>query len=240
MEAESAPQKLSPALLRRIPLFAGLDESRLASLAEIMWVKTFARRDVVVTKGSSGEALMILLFGRLQAMDITEEGREVGLNLIPPGAFFGELAVIDGLPRSAFVVALASSGVAFLPRAVALDLFYHEPTVAAGMYRHLARSIRQLSNMRLMLGKQNAFQRVFALLASLMREAPGGVHVIEGLPTHQEISIMINTSRETVSRALAELQQQGVLEKDVSRMIVREPAKLQRLAGLLAPAKAAP
>lgn len=233
MSAETHVERLTPAVLRRIPLFSGVGEARLEALASVMRVKTFARREVVVAKGSPGDALLVLLFGQLQVTDVTEEGREVGLNLIGPGAFFGELAVIDGLPRSAFVVALTQSEVAFLPKAVALELFYHEPSVAAGMYEHLAKSIRQLSTMRLMLGKQNAFQRVYALLASLTREAPGGVHMIEGLPTHQEISIMINTSRETVSRAVAELQQQGILEKDVSRMIVRDPDKLRRLAGLI-------
>lgn len=232
MGAESYGQRLTAGVLQRIPLFAALHEARLASLAETMWVKTFGRREVVVTKGSSGDALFVLLFGQLQVTDVTEDGREVGLNLIGPGAFFGELAVIDGLPRSAFIVALTQSEVAFLPKAVALDLFYHEPSVAAAMYQHLVKTIRQLSSMRLMLGKQNAFQRVYTLLVSMTREAPGGLHIIEGLPTHQEISIMINTSRETVSRALAELQQQGVLEKDVSRMIVRQPGRLQALAGL--------
>lgn len=222
---------LSQDVLKRIPLLSQASNATMEKLAEVMTVRAFSRRDIVVSKGSRGEAMLFLLFGQLQVVNVTADGREVGLNLLSPGSFFGELAVIDGLPRSASVIAISHSEVAFLPKEQALELFYQEPTVAAKMFAHLAHSIRQLSDIRTLLGVQNAYQRVYALLANLTRVSPGGLALIETLPTQQEIAIMINTSRETVSRALNELLTQGIVEKDLSRLIIRQPQRLAEMAG---------
>ena len=63
-----------------------------------------------------------------------------------------------------------------------------------------------------------------------MEQAPGGMWVINDLPTHQEIAIMVNTSRETVTRALSSLVAAGVVEKDMRRLLIRKPDALKRLA----------
>lgn len=224
---------LSLDVLKHIPLLLEVPPERLSKLAHCMTVRSFARRATVVGKSSRGDALMFLLFGQLQVVDLSPDGREIGLNLLGPGAFFGELAIIDGLPRSASVIALSHSEVAFLPREQALELFYEEPSVTRMMFAHLARAVRQLSESRALLGMHNAYQRVYGLLANMMRTAPGGLHEIEALPTQQEMAIMINTSRETVSRALNELLAKGIVEKDMGRLIVRKPAQLVEMAGVV-------
>jgi CRP-like cAMP-binding protein len=159
----------------------------------------------------------------LHAVDITEDGREIGLSFLVAGDYFGELSVIDGLPRSATVVACEPSIYALLPRVHALELMYNHPLIAERMFKRLTAGIRRLSDFRTILGMPNAFQRVYALLDHLARTSPGGLVVIEKLPTQQEISIMVNTSRETVSRAIQVLLQRGVVEKDLRRLIVRRP-----------------
>ena len=94
----------------------------------------------------------------------------------------------------------------------------------------MASGLRNASNYRAILGIPNAFQRVYALLVQFSVTAPGGLVVIENLPRQQEIAIMVNTSRETVSRALHELIQRGVVEKDLRRLIVRKPDVLGEVA----------
>jgi CRP-like cAMP-binding protein len=181
----------------------------------------------VLHKGGQGEHLLFLLSGRLQAVDVSEEGREIGLSIIMPGDYFGDLAIIDGQPRSASVIASEASLVAFLPRTQALDLIYNTPLVAERMLKRMASKIRDASNYRAILGIPNAFQRVFALLNQFARVAPGGLVVIDKMPSQQEIAIMVNTSRETVSRAIHSLIQKGVVEKDMRRLIVRLPDALR-------------
>ena len=226
-EASKTKQTLT-VHLRNIPLLAGVDEDTLKQVGAALQIRTVERGKHVLHKGRTGDHLMFLLAGRLQAVDLTEDGREVGLNFLFPGDYFGELSIIDNLPRSATVVACENSLVASLPREEALALFYHTPLVAERLIKRMASSIRHAANYRTILSIPSAFQRVFALLNQFAKLAPGGLVVIEKMPTQQEIAIMVNTSRETVSRAIQVLLQKGVVEKDLRRLIVRQPAELSK------------
>jgi CRP-like cAMP-binding protein len=225
-----AGSSTSVAELRKFPLFANLPEQELMVTSGLMRVRNFARRELVCRKEDAADGLYMLFSGLLQAVDIAEDGREIGLNLIKPGSFFGELSVIDGQPRSAHVIALQPSAVGIIPQAAAREVFYKLPATAEAMMKHLAALVRNLSAFRALLAIPNAQQRVYALLQQLSQQMPGGLVVIQNLPKQQEIAIMINTSRETVSRAIAHLVSIGVLEKDFRRLIVREPSRLRRLA----------
>lgn len=216
--------------LQKIPLLAGIDSQCLTQVASALQLRSVERGHQVLQKGSAGEYLLFVLSGRLQAVDLTEDGREIGLSFLTAGDYFGELSIIDGLPRSASVLACETSLLAFLPRAQALVLIYQNPLVAERLLKRMASTIRAAANYRTILGIPNAFQRVFALLNQFAKIAPGGLVVIEKMPTQQEIAIMVNTSRETVSRAIHILIQKGVVEKDMRRLIVRQPEALRKVA----------
>jgi CRP/FNR family cyclic AMP-dependent transcriptional regulator len=216
--------------LRQFPLFANLPEEELKVTKSLLRLKTFGRREIVCRKDEAADGLYLLFSGSLQAVDIAEDGREIGLNLIKPGAFFGELSVIDGLPRSANIVALQTSVVGIIPQAAARETFYKLPATAEAMMRHLTSLVRNLSAYRALLAIPNAQQRVYALLQQLGQQMPGGLVVIQNLPKQQEIAIMINTSRETVSRSITHLISLGVVEKDFRRLIVRDPLRLRQMA----------
>lgn len=225
--ADNKQQQVINIQLNKLPLLAGIDEVALKKMAGALQVRTADRGQPILHKGGAGDHLLFLLSGRLQAVDITEDGREIGLSFLTAGDYFGELSVIDGLPRSATVVACEPSIYALLPRTHALELMHNNPLIAERMFKRLAVGIRRASSFRTILGIPNAFQRVYALLDYLAKTSPGGLVVIERLPTQQEISIMVNTSRETVSRAIQVLIQRGVVEKDLRRLIVRKPETLR-------------
>ena len=215
--------------LRKIPLLADLAEEEMLKVRSELRVKQFARRDVVLQKGGVGDALLFLLSGQLQVIDITEDGRAIGLRMLVPGDFFGEIAIINDSTRSASVVALSPVLVAFLPRATALHLFAHSPPVAKMMLRHLAQKIQRDSEFRALLSIHNTTKRIYTFLIHLKRKSPEDQDVVENLPTHQDIANMINTSRETVTRALLVLTQQGIIQKETHRLIIRDPVALQKL-----------
>lgn len=216
--------------LRDFPIFTSLSETQLATIAPLVRLRKYDRGDVVCRKDEMPDGLYLLVSGQLQALEITADGREVGLNLIRPGAFFGELSVIDDLPRSAHIVAIEPSMVGLLPQSVARTIFYQLPELAEAMMKHLAGKVRAMSRERLVLGIPNAPQRVFTLLLQMSHPMPGGLVVIQDLPRQQQLAIMLNTSRETVSRAISELVQAGVVEKDLRRLIVRKPKILHQWA----------
>jgi CRP-like cAMP-binding protein len=121
--------------------------------------------------------------------------------------------------------------VGFLPAATAMHLFSHSPSVAKQMLRHLAQKIQRDSEFRSLLSINNTARRIYSYLALMQRkpEQADGKPVVENLPTHQDIANMINTSRETVTRALLALTQQGIVQKDAHRLIILNPDALKKL-----------
>ncbi len=216
--------------LGSLPLLAGLDDQTLADIATSVTWREVRKREPVLFKGSAGDHLLFLIEGRLQVLDVTESGREIGLNLLVEGDYFGELSIIDGAPRSASVVAMDNSVVALLPKAHAWELFHQNPLVAERVLLGLAGKLRSASLYQTILCLPNASQRVFALLQRLCKVAPGGLVVIDFPPKQQELAIMANTSRETVSRATKILTEERIVEKDNHRLIVRDPKALKALA----------
>lgn len=214
----------------RIPLFEGLAPPVLEQISSVMRMRRYPRREFVLHKDSLPDGLHFLLSGRLQVIDIAEDGREIGLNLIEPGDFIGEISVIDERPASAAVIAVVDSEVALLPRGAARQLFFQHPLIAERMMCHLSAKLRSVSSFRAILGIPDAFQRVYALIHHFAGPDCGKLITIENMPTHQQIAIMVNTSRETVTRALRALIERAVLEKDLRRLIVRDPVALARAA----------
>ncbi len=215
--------------LRKIPLLAGLSDAELIPVKAELRFRHYAKRQVVLHKGGSGDGLLFLLSGQLQVIDVTEDGRAIGLRMLQPGDFFGEIALINNSTRSASVVATSEVLVAFLPAATAMHLFSHSPSVANQMLRHLARKIQSDSEFRALLSINNTAKRIYTYLVLMRQKKPDGQDVVENLPTHQDIANMINTSRETVTRALLSLVQQGIVQKDSHRLIILNPDALQKL-----------
>ncbi|UTY58024.1 Crp/Fnr family transcriptional regulator [Massilia sp. erpn] len=229
----AAPEALSPVNvqvhLRKIPLLAQLSDDDIQRIKPDLRLRQYPKRAVVLQKGGSGDGLLFLLSGQLQVIDVTEDGRAIGLRMLAPGDFFGEIAVISGSTRTASVVAMSDVLVAFLPAPTALHLFSHVPSVANMMLRHLAEKIQRDSEFRSLLSINNTARRIYAFLTLQKKSQPGAPDVVENLPTHQDIANMINTSRETVTRALQTLTQQGIIQKDTHRLIIINPQALQKL-----------
>jgi CRP-like cAMP-binding protein len=213
----------------QIPLFKELDEVTLKNIAGMMTSRTYVSHDLVIRKGDSADNLAFLLSGKLQVVDLTEDGREIGIQFILPGIYFGELSVIDGKPRSTSVISVKTSEVAFLPNHQARELIFHHPVIAQRMMTHFAAVVRAASSQRTLLSIPNAFQRVFAQLNTFVKDTNKG-SVIEGLPRQHEIAIMVNTSRETVSRAMHTLMKLDIIEKQGPMLIVKAPEKLKQAA----------
>ncbi|MES2321450.1 MAG: Crp/Fnr family transcriptional regulator [Pseudomonadota bacterium] len=217
--------------LRKIPLLAELTDEEIVKVKAEIRIRRHAKREVVLHKGGSGDGLLFLLSGQLQVIDVTEDGRAIGLRILAPGDFFGEIALINNSTRSASVVAMTEVLVAFLPAPLAMYLFSHSPPVASHMLKHLAQKIQRDSEFRALLSINNTAKRIYTYLVLMQRKEgeDGSKPVVENLPTHQDIANMINTSRETVTRALLTLVQQGIVQKDQHKLTILDPEALQKL-----------
>jgi CRP-like cAMP-binding protein len=211
-------------LLSQFPLLRPLQREALEPLSQRMALREFARRAMVISKDTPSQDLGFLVDGRLQGVDFTVDGRGVGLYFVEPGDYFGELPLVDGRAPSEYVVAAVKSTVAFLDGAAARELITRHPELAQAVMQRLADRVRSVMAQRTLLSLPNPFQRLCALLLQLPRRESGGVAEVEQAPTHQELAIMINASRETVTRAFQVMFLRGILvrEGNALRLIDRK------------------
>jgi CRP-like cAMP-binding protein len=217
-----------PSLLQQFALMRLFPADALAQLASHSSTHAFAKREVVLAKESPSPYLMFLLEGRLQALDFTLDGREVGLHFIEEGQYFGEISVLDGLPPSEVVIANKKSQVVMVPAREVRGLIFSNPPAIEAITSGLTERIRAQANQRQILGIISPLQRICALLQNLSKDGKNP-EVIANAPTHQEIAIMVNLTRETVTRAFQVLQSQGALARDGDDLKV-DTGKLKQLA----------
>lgn len=216
--------------LQNIPLLKGLPAELLNEIGKRMIFRSYPKNSFVLHKGGKPDFLIFLLSGQLQVIDISSDGRIVGLSFLNPGDYAGELSIIDGKPRSASVVASENSLVALLPRLDARRLIYTQPLLAERTLISLATKVRISTTYRAILGIPNAAQRLYAFIQQLAKKGVGNLITIENCPNQQELASMVNVRRETVSRALKILFEQNIIEKDGKRLIIRNAERLNELA----------
>lgn len=239
--------KIDSAFLAQFPLLQQLPADALATLAAGTMARNLARREVLIQKNDTLKFLPLLLSGRLQGVDFTIDGREVGMYFVNPGETCGELSFIDRQPVSETIIATAPSQVLLLPREAARAAIFSHPESSEHLSLRLASRLRGLAHQRVVLSVQNPIQRLCAQLLHLALSAqemrtphaqdkkpteaqPSAQAAIDSAPTHQEIAIMINSSRETVTRAFQQLLVQHVLRRDGSRLIILDPKRLKDIA----------
>ena len=212
--------------LSRFSLFQNVPESTLDDIQAKLKTRSYPQKAVILKKGEPSRHLLFLIKGQADIIDFDSEGGEVWIATLEAGDHFGELALILNEPRSADVVATAPSIVAFLPKEDALKLLTEHPVIARNMMEHLAKTVKRQNQHLHMLNQPSAAERIKALLLLKARKYAGDLLVVENLPPQAQLPKMANTSRETVSRTLAKLYREGVLEKDYKRLIIRKPDAL--------------
>lgn len=224
---------VTPELLSVFPLLRPLPAERLAQLAPECSMQRYARRAVVLQAGVQEDKVCFLFEGRLQAVDFTVDGREVGLYFVEPGDFCGELSLFDYGPQPEFVIVLSPAMVVTVPTSVMRELMLSSPALFEQLGKRLASRLRLMSQQRSLLGMPNIAQRVCCQLWMLVPEADRqlGETAIRNPPTHMEIAIMLNLSRETVTRVFQSLQTGGVVRRDGNTsLLIPDVARLKGLA----------
>lgn len=220
---------VAPALLQTLPLLRSLPQVTLAELARQSHVKEFSKREVVLDKGVTPQHLCFLLEGRLQGVDFTMDGKEVGTSFTDPLDFFGELGVVDGELHPETVLAIAKSRVLFIPRDAIRPMLIAMPAMAEALVLRLSRKLREAHEQRRILGLANPLQKVCAQLTILSRNSPTP-ELIPDMPTHQELAIMINASRETVTRVFQMLQGKVLVQRDGNNLRIQQITILREIA----------
>jgi CRP-like cAMP-binding protein len=173
-----------------------------------------------------GESLFVLLSGMAKVRTYTADGEEVVMSLLGAGEVFGEMAALDGAPRSADVVALTPVRVAKLRAEPFSALLKQEPGLALALARLEAMRLRDL-NQRFAIGASDATTRLLAALAYLARKSSAANAVQAVIPplAQRELAVLAGLARETASRTLSKLRSRGtvVAEGDGLRLADLQP-----------------
>lgn len=230
--SNTPPQDQFPALeaMRRLPLFSGVDPAVVAEIAKHTDFRRYGPNQVVFRQHEASTTFVILLAGKAQVVSLSEDGRQIGTQVLNPGDFIGELSAIDAQPRNESLVAATEAVVAHIPAPIAKQLFLQYPMITDRILQQLCRTIRQVTQIRSVLAINRAQARIYHLLLHFAKPAENNSLAIEGLPNQQTIAMMANVSRESVSRAIHALIKQNILRKDARRLIVMNPVTLTKLA----------
>ena len=212
--------------LATIPLFSGLPEEELERFAELTRERSYPKGSVILFQDDPGDSLFVLRAGRVKVVLIGEDGREVILGVLEPGAHFGELALIDDQPRSAHVIAMEDAQLLVLRREDFKRRVEANPTVAWALLTELSRRLRRADVKIGGLVLLDVPGRIARLLLDLADESGG--EQIEKPLTHQTIAQMIGASRETVSRAMKEFQDAGLIRVERRRISVGDRDALEK------------
>ncbi len=225
MTTPTVPSLAGITLLQRLP------EAERKALTRRCAFKTVASGEVILDRFSASNGICFLVSGVARVVHYVADHEEITIATIPAGDTIGEIAAIDGLGRSASVVADAECVVAELAQAEFHALLARHGAVALDLLRRWAETIRKLSDKVSFLSTGTPDQRVYAELVRLARpEQPGGSRwLIRELPTHQDLARWAQTSREVVASAVAELVRRGVAERRTRSLHITDYGMLKSL-----------
>jgi CRP/FNR family transcriptional regulator, cyclic AMP receptor protein len=212
-------------LLKDVPVFAGLDPDDFARLALLLTEKHYPKDAVVVSASDPGDALFIIVDGDAKVSLWSDNGREIILSTLQTGAFFGEMALIDGEARSANVTVTRDAHMLRLARKDFLGILRRYPSITINVMTEMCVRLRRADESIGNLALLDVYGRVARFLMELGEEdgesSDEGI-VLRKVPTQQHIASRIGTSRETVSRALSEFQRRGLIEQRGKGLLVRD------------------
>ena len=217
--------------LAGIRLFDGLSESTLEDLSKRCRWHKYQPNVQVIDRYSDSRDLFLIVKGRVRVVNYSVTGREVTFDEREEGEYFGELAALDGEPRSANVIALSELNVACLSQEAFNRLLLEHPQVTLKILNGLAKIVRA-SNKRIMdLSTVGANNRVHA---EILRLAISGVRtdntaIVSPFPIHGDIASRVSTTRETVNRVFSDLSRRGIVKRSKSNLVILDLIRLRKM-----------
>jgi CRP-like cAMP-binding protein len=217
-------------LLVRSPLFARLSPAELQKIGALFRRRRYRASEPVFREGDPGTALYIVDTGEVKILLGGPDGKEVTLSLLGPSEFFGELALLDGEPRSADAIATVPTELLVLPRDDFTRFLFEVPAVAVNMLAALSRRFRRTDRLVHDAAFSDVRTRVTRVLVELAdtrgKPVDGGVAIGPRL-TQADLATMVGVTRESINKCLRALATQGLLRHERGRLVILHIDKLR-------------
>jgi CRP-like cAMP-binding protein len=218
-------------LLARVPLFETLEPAELERVSEVAVPRSFTPGQVLFREGDASDTAYVVMEGHARALREHSDGRSIALARFGPGDVFGELAMFDDERRSATVEALDDLRALAILGPDMRRLLREHPDIAVQLVIGLARKLRGANERLTRQSFQTVQSRVANVLAGLVdqsRTEGGGERDVLVTVTQAEVAQLAGSSRESASRFLAVLERAGIVSQGRGRLVVHDPAALQR------------
>jgi CRP-like cAMP-binding protein len=216
--------------LKNVPILCGLDLMDLDTIAKVGVRKKYKKSSIILLEEEAGAALFVIISGKVKVVRMGDDGREVILSILGEGDFFGEMAILDGLTRSASVVAIQKSELFMIHRRDFLKLLHDFPSVAIALLKELAMRLRKADAQIMSLSLKDASGRVANVILQLaddIGKIRRGRVEIDELPIQQDLANMAGSSRETISRMIHAYIREGYLELERGKLIIHDYEKFK-------------
>lgn len=219
-------------VFRNSELLGELSEDEIDKVLAQASLRTAAKNETILHKGEPSDCLYGVLAGRAAVVGIAPEGKQIAIRMVEPGEVFGEISLLDGLPRTADIVALERTDYFALHRRDFEALVLGHPKLAMRMMAMLARRLRLTSETL----EEVAFLPLRVRLAkTLLRlverygQPHEGGHLIRLRLPVRTIADLVGSTRETTNMVIREWEKEGILARDQRRLVVRELEELARM-----------
>ncbi|HEX2961066.1 MAG: Crp/Fnr family transcriptional regulator [Ignavibacteria bacterium] len=207
--------------LLNVPIFTDLEHEALEMIANVGKHKFYEKDSIILMEEEAGSALFVIISGKVKVSRTSNDGREVILTILGESDFFGEMAILDGLKRSASVIAIEDSELFIVQRNDFLNLLRIHPEVSISLLQELTSRLRSADMKIKSLSLKDAEGKVASVILQIADEIGKirqGIVEIERLPLQQDLANMAGTSRETISRTIHSFAKKGLVELDGSRL----------------------
>ena len=199
---------------KQVPLFTDLSNQELELLAASARCQKFPSKNLVFQEGDPGDVLIVILSGKVKVLLTGKDGQEFILSILGPGNFFGEMAILEAALRSATVMTVEPCEFLLLGHKDLTELIQHHPSIALKILKHLSQRLRNTNEQIRSLVMFDIYGRVGRCLLNLAEAQGGranGQFLVPNRPSYQELAKMVGCSRETLSRAMKALKDNGCL-----------------------------
>ncbi len=210
--------------LKNCNLFEKLSEEDIAGIERSSSLKIFQRKQLVYLPNDSGDSVLLLVSGRIKMYHITSDGKQSLLAFIDPGEIFGELAVFDSGKRDDFAETMEKSTIVMIPGDMIKQLMIEKPYVSMQISQLLGlrrkRVERRLKSLLYRTTRERFIHLLLELTEKYGQQTKDGV-LIDIKLSHQELSSIIGSTRETVTNALIDLRDEGSIDIHKRKIIIK-------------------
>jgi len=222
--------ELACAAMARSPLFHDMDPDELTRIALTMGRRRYRRNEVIFHEGDPGDALHIVVEGRIKITRESPDGAEAIVVVLSTGDSFGELVMLDGAPRSATATAMDATETMTMPRSAFLQLVESGSPFRARLLAGLAQRIRRLTDQLAEVHFLDLAGRLALQLARLAEEAAPGqsadIHLTRSV-TQSDLAAMVGGTRQRVNQIIGDFADEGLIALDAGAVTILDLARLR-------------